>query len=215
MPQQPHCSRARSRIRRAPATQRAYLSTHGFDTRIRHGRHRLRSRRPESRDRGGQAGQIGGRHRAASDARRSLRQHRHHPVEDAARGGALPDRDESARALRRQLPGQGQDHPGRPAVANQPRHRQTSRNGAQPTDAQPGRSDRRPGPVPRRAHPSRRRPFPWRTHHGQRRIHRHRDRHQTRAARRGGVRRAAGAGLRRHPRSPVDPGVDGGGRRRA
>ena len=76
----------------------------------------------------------------AADARRRLRQHRHHPVEDAARGGALPDRHESARALRRQLPGQGQDHPGRPVGANPARDRQAGRCGAQSVDAQPSRS---------------------------------------------------------------------------
>ena len=61
---------------------------------------------------------------------------------------ALPDRDEPARALRRQLPGQGEDHPGRPAGPNPARHRQGGRCGAQSADAQPGRSHHRPRPVP-------------------------------------------------------------------
>ena len=46
-----------------PATLRAYVSTHGFDTRIRHGGHRLGAGRAEGRDRLGQARQVGRRRR--------------------------------------------------------------------------------------------------------------------------------------------------------
>ena len=54
--------------------------------------------RAEGRDRGRQTGQVGGHHRAWPHARRGLRQHRHDPVEDAAGGRALPDRDEPAQS---------------------------------------------------------------------------------------------------------------------
>ena len=45
------------------------------------------------------------RRRAPAHGRRRLHQHRHDPVEDAARGGRLPDRHVPARALRRRATG--------------------------------------------------------------------------------------------------------------
>ena len=97
-------------------------------------------------------GKIGRRDRTRHDARRRLRQHRHHSVEDVARGRRLPHRDEPARALRRQLPRQGQDHPRRPAGPHPARDRQGDRRGALAADAQPGRPVRRARPLRRRAH---------------------------------------------------------------
>ena len=61
------------------------------------------------------------------------------PSQDTARSGGLPDRHEPARAVRRQLPGQGEDHARRPAGPHHARHHQGAGRGAQPADAQPGR----------------------------------------------------------------------------
>ena len=113
---------------------------HGFHAGVRPRRHRFRSWRTEGRHRRRQARQVGRRHRTRPHARRRLRQHRHHPVEDAARGGRLPHRHEPARAVRRQLPRQGEDHARRPAGPHPARHRQGDRRRAHPADAQPRRA---------------------------------------------------------------------------
>ena len=152
--------------------------------------------------------------RTRQDARRCLRQHRHHPVQDAARGGRLPDRHEPARAVRRQLPGQGEDH-ARPTCWPAPSTSSARRVDVVRNQLMRNRVDllHRARPVRRRAHRLRRGPDPRRKDHRQRRIHRHRHRHQAGAPGRRRVRRGPGAGLRRHPRPEVAPGVDGGRRR--
>ncbi len=83
-------------------------------------RDRLRPGRPEGRHPGREAGPEGGARRAPPHGRRRLHEHRHDPVEDAARGGAVPDRLAPARLLRRQLPRQGRDRDRRPVPAHAP-----------------------------------------------------------------------------------------------
>ena len=83
---------------------------------------------------------------------------------------ALPDRYEPARALRRQLPRQGQDHPGRPAGAHPARDRQADRRGALAADAQPGRADSRARPGSSTSTPCWSKTAPAANDHGQRRY---------------------------------------------
>ena len=104
---------------------------------------RVRSRRAEGGDHGRQAGKQGLRHRQQGHGRWRLRQHRHDPVEDAARGGPLSDRDAAARSVRRELPGQGGDHDLRPAGPAAACGRPRGRGRPRPAAAQPHRADRR------------------------------------------------------------------------
>ncbi len=191
-----------------------YCLAHGFDARVRHGGYRFGARRTEGRHRLGQTGQVRGGDRTRRYARRRLRQHGHHSVEDVARGGALPHRDESARAVRRQLPRQREDHPGRPAGQDPARDHQRDRRGAKPADAQPSRPVGGARAVHRPAYHRNRRPHPPGKVDYPRQIHRHRHRHHTGTPVRGRLRRRQGARLRRDPRPQVAAGVDGGGGRR-
>ena len=106
--------------------------------------------------------QIGRRDRARPDARRRVRQHRHHPVGKMLRRAVVPDRHEPARAVRRQLPGQGQDHSRRPAGPH-PARDQGIEGGVLAADAH--RVERPPGT----AASSTSTPWWWRTPIGRRR----------------------------------------------
>ena len=182
--------------------------------RLRPGRPGLGTRRPEGRDRGGEARLPGGRGRAPAHARRGVHQHRHRPVEDAPRGGALPDRAEHAGPLRAELPGQGGHHHPGPAVPHPARHRPRDRDRAQPAVPQRHPPRARHRPVPRPAHG---RGPPARQRRGQaahRQQDRHRHRHPAGAAPAGGLRRSAHRRLGRHPRARAGARLHGGGRRR-
>ena len=74
------------------------------------------------------------------------------PSQDAARGGPLPHRDAPARAVRRELPGQGRHHDRRPDSPHAARHRPRGRGGPHPAAAQPHRAAHRHGPLHRPAH---------------------------------------------------------------
>ena len=97
----PSSSARRRAIRPCPVLSRSIAGggadrlarlRYGAHVRFRPGGHRLGSWRSEGRDHGGQARPQGVRHRQQVDGRGRLRQHWHDPVQDIARGGALPDR---------------------------------------------------------------------------------------------------------------------------
>ena len=175
---------------------------------------RLRSGRPEGRHRCGQAGQAGVCGRAAQHDGRGLRQHRHHPVQDAARGRALPDRVRPAGHVRRQLPGQVRDHHRRPAGPHRARGRPGDRGDPQPADAQPRRHPRRHRPLRGRAHHRRARRGPRRQRHGDRGEHRDRHRDPPGPSARGRVRRRSRDRLRRGAQAAPGARVAGRGRGR-
>ena len=117
--------------------------------------------------------------------RRRLRQHRHDPVEDAARGRALPDRASSQREIYgHELPRQGRDHDRGSRRPRRPRDRARDRRDPRPAAAQPRRADlTATAQLPRPAHASTIRPATARRAAVERRADHHRDRHRARAAR--------------------------------
>ena len=112
---------------------------------LRPGRHRLRPGRAEGGDRRGQARQNGRGHRTRHMVGGVCINTGTIPSKTLREAVALPDRDEPARAVRRELPGQGGDHPRRPAGPHPARHRQGDRGRPQPADPQPRRAARRAG----------------------------------------------------------------------
>ena len=87
-----------------------------------------------------------GDRRAHAHDRRRVHQHRHDPVQDAARGRALPDRPDPAGALRPDLPGQGRHHGRRPDLPDPARDRPGDRRHPQPAGPQPRADARRHRP---------------------------------------------------------------------
>ena len=77
---------------------------------LRPGRDRRRPGRRERRGAGGVLRQAGLHHRARAEAGRRRRQHRHDPVQDAARDGALLLRSAAARTVRRRPARQARHH---------------------------------------------------------------------------------------------------------
>ena len=106
------------------------------DGALRPPRDRRRPGGPEGRDPGLQA-RPARRRRRGRAGRRVQRLQRHDPVEDPARGGALPDRLQPARDLRPELPRQGRHHDGRPAHAGGGRQPARGRRHPRPARAQP------------------------------------------------------------------------------
>ena len=123
--------------------------------RLRRAGSRVRPRRPEGGHSRGQARAPRGGGRAPGHDRRRLHQHRHHPVQDAARGGPVPDRPGPAGDVRAELPGQGRDHHRRPAGAHAARDQPGDRGDPQPALPQPDRAAARHRLVRRRRTPSR------------------------------------------------------------
>ena len=119
---------------------------------LRSARPRLRTGRPEGRDRRRQA-RPPGRHCGASQHdRRRVHQHRHGAVEDAAGGGGLPHRAQPAGDVRAELPAQGRHHRGRPRRPHLARDRSRGRRHPQPALPQPGRAAVGQRAVPGPAH---------------------------------------------------------------
>ena len=139
-------------------------------------------------------------------ARRLQRLQRHDPVQDAARGGAVPDRVQPARDLRAELSRQGRHHDGGPAHALRGREPARDRRHPRPARPQPRDRVRRRGELRRRRHRRDhrgRRPPPGRG----RRHDRDRDRQPPRAAGGDRVRRGVDPRLRRHPQPHPHPAV--------
>ena len=139
----------------------------------------------------------------------------HDPVEDAARGGALPDRDEPARHLRPELPGQARRSPPHDLFWRMTHViRRRGRRGAEPAGPKPRarRSAARPGSSIRTRSASRGEDGEERRLTASRIL----IAVGTRPARPASVelRRAHDPRLRRHPRPRLDPLVAGGGGRR-
>ena len=81
-----------------------------------------------------------------SRGRRGLRQSRHHPVQDLARGGAASVRLSRARLLRRLVPGQAEHHHPGSAVPHRPGHPRTRSTSRATSCSATTSSDRRPAP---------------------------------------------------------------------
>lgn len=163
-----------------------------------------RQARPEDRDR-----------RAWLDARRRLRQHRHHPLQNPPRSSPLPDRNGPARPVRRQLPGEVRHHHRRPDGPHPTRRRPRGGGGPRPAPAQPRRAPPRHRELRRRQHDPRHRQRPRRVQHHHRREGGHRHRHPPGAPTRDRVRRPLRPRLRRDPQIGEGPHLDGGGRQPA
>ena len=160
--------------------------------RLRPARDRLRTRRPEGGHPGGQARSPRGTGRTRPHDRRRLHQHRHDPVQDAARGGHVPHRHEPAWHLRPGLPRQAGHHQPRPVLAHRARDQGRGGRGAKPAGTKPHHDDRRQRPL--------RRPAQRRRHGAsgeERTVSRLQDRDRGR--------HAPGPALERRVRRPDDP----------
>ena len=163
---------------------------------------------------GAKLGRRVGDRRAQAHGRRRVHQHRHDPVQDPARGRALPHRPDPAGVLRPVLPGQGGHHGRRPDLPDPARDRPGDRRHPQPAGPQPRAHARRHRPVHRSATRS------WcspttatSSEYTAREVHR-RGRHQAGPAVHRGLRRADRRRLRPDPRHGPRAAVDGRGRRR-